>query len=903
MKRKRPLLILLGLLFFWGIFAQGETANWYFGETAGLTFNNDGSVNALLDGRLNTFEGCATISNALGDLLFYTDGIIVYDRNHNIMQNGTGLYGDASSTQSAIIVPRPEDPNIYYIFTVDTSAFEGDQDRGLNYATVDLSQNNGNGAVVEKNINLLADCSEKIAAVRKNCFDKSVWVMTLASENGSPAFFNTYHAFEVNTEGVVTTSVRTTFPDLAIGDPRGTLKFSPKGTQMASANMSFGLQLYDFDTETGIVSNQRELPVSGTDQSPYGIEFSSTGQYLYAHATQEFENEEYLSLLVQYDLLDNNVPASQVVLDRRTIFRGSLQIGSNGKIYRTLANDYFTGTTYLSVIDNPDNKGTAANYRHRAISLEGRIGTQGLPPFVQSFFDKVDLIVDQDGNTTNTLTLCEGDSFLLQAEMLPDAIYNWSKDGVPFTNPDDAQMEIMESVPVDAGRYQLEIVFSDPQRCPILGEASVQILPRPTNEVLSLRQCDVDANSADGLTTINLEELNKSADQTYFFYATTTDRENDNPITETGNYTNTTPFAQTLYYRVLNQQGCNNIGTVTIEITPTPLVESNILYVYECDLNPNDNELQGVFDLAGIAANELAEYEVSFYASLEDLSLETNSLPLSLETNSATVYARAENNNQCETVVELQLTVNPSPLATLDDTYLLCTNDPNLSITAPQGFNTYLWFKTRYGTTDEIISETAEVSLSEPGNYSLTVGYVYADQTGTQICELSIPFTVLPSNPALITQILVEDVSDNNSLQVFTDGDGDYEYAIDGFQFQDDAVFQNVPPGLYEVTVRDKNGCGDTLEKTAVIGYPKFFTPNGDGINDSWQLIGLNEDLPAAVTVGIFDRYGKLLVQLKTGNPQWNGTLNAAPLPEDDYWFKANLEDGTEFKGHFSLKR
>ena len=99
------------------LFAQGEANVWYFGENAGLDFNS-GSPVSLNNGKLNTVEGCATISDNNGNLLFYTDGIIVYDRNHNIMQNGTGLHGDPSSTQSALIVPKPLDPNIYFVFTV-----------------------------------------------------------------------------------------------------------------------------------------------------------------------------------------------------------------------------------------------------------------------------------------------------------------------------------------------------------------------------------------------------------------------------------------------------------------------------------------------------------------------------------------------------------------------------------------------------------------------------------------------------------------------------------------------------------------------------------------------------------------------------------------------------------------
>ena len=142
--------------------AQNETANWYFGDNAGVTFNS-GTPVALLDGQLSTTEGCATISNSSGQLLFYTDGITVWDKTHAIMPNGTDLLGDPSSSQSAIIVPKPGSINTYYIFTVDN---EGGPN-GLQYSELDLSLNSGNGDVTaNKNVLLSTPTSEKISAVQ-----------------------------------------------------------------------------------------------------------------------------------------------------------------------------------------------------------------------------------------------------------------------------------------------------------------------------------------------------------------------------------------------------------------------------------------------------------------------------------------------------------------------------------------------------------------------------------------------------------------------------------------------------------------------------------------------------------------------------------------------------------------
>ncbi len=901
MKKIITLVLLIGLLTPCLFFGQGETATWYFGNRAGIKFNNDGSVSPLKDGRINTVEGCASISDPFGDLLFYTAGIFVYDRNHNTMENGTGLYGDPSSTQSAIIVPKPEDPNIYYIFTVDTSVTEADADRGLNYSIVDLSLNDGNGAVVEKNINLLKDCSEKVAALLKNCFDQSIWVVTLASEDGLTPIFNTYHAFEVSSTGVSTASIKTTFSDLRIEDPRGYIKFSPDGSKMASANMGDGLQLYDFDSDTGIFSNKQDISVNEIGQLPYGIEFSSKGQFLYAHTTRFFEQEEsFLSLLLQFDIEASDISASKIELDRRPIFRGALQIGNNGKIYRTLADDYFNGKPFLSVINNPDTKGTGANYSHRAVTLSGRNSTQGLPPFIQSFFNKTDLLVDENGESSNYLEICEGDSFRLETTEEVNATYNWSKDGIPFSNPDNYFLTVDSSQHIDEGRYQLEIVFSDPQKCPVLGEAVIRINPIPEAENLILRQCDI-INPSDGITQVNLNQINTNENETYYYYETQEDVLNDKVISGIENYTNSTPFTQIIYYKSVNEFNCENFGILELQIIPIPPDLNAPLYTYQCAINENGEPI-ATFDLEKLKIENFSNFDTVFYANMEDATLEQNALVGAYESHSTTIYARQENTNQCENIVAVELVVQPSPFVTLEEAYLICTNNLELSLSAPTGYDRYLWTREVNGV-QETISANDAVDIMETGNYSLTVAYEYITSTGVFICEDSFDFKVLPSNPAVIKNIKIKDISANNTLEVFTEGDGNYEYSLDGFMYQERNFFEGIAPGFYTMYVRDSNGCGISEQEFSVIGYPKFFTPNGDGINDNWQLIGVNENFQMNSTVNIFDRYGKSLVNLNANSPSWNGTKDSRALPAADYWFSATLEDGREFKGHFSLKK
>ena len=114
--------------------------------------------------------------------------------------------------------------------------------------------------------------------------------------------------------------------------------------------------------------------------------------------------------------------------------------------------------------------------------------------------------------------------------------------------------------------------------------------------------------------------------------------------------------------------------------------------------------------------------------------------------------------------------------------------------------------------------------------------------------------------------------------------------------------FSGVGPGFHTVYVRDKNDCGTVKKNISVIGFPKFLTPNGDGYNDRWHVYGINTPNQANSEVYIFDRYGKLLIQLNPLGDGWDGTYNGAIMPTSDYWFYVKLEDGRFFKGHFTLK-
>lgn len=897
----QKLLTFFGFLSIFFVHGQGESTYWYFGEGAGLRFNEDGSTTALLDGRLSTLEGCASISDEEGNLLLYTDGRVVFNANHEFVSNGTGLYGDSSSTQSALIVPKPEDPTTQYIFTVDTSTNESETNFGFNYSEVDLSFNNGQGRVRRKNINLLPICSEKITAVLKDCSNRSVWVITMAPSDGIDFSFDTFYAYEVGPNGLNTTPVTSHFPDLQITDQRGYLKFSPDGTKVASANSMSGLYLFDFDVATGIVSNRLRVSIPSENRFPYGVEFSQNQKFLYINGSNNSNGDDdipYTSSLFQYQLSSGNL----VELDNRETFRSALQLGFNGKIYRTIADTYLEGTRSLGVIHDPDRQGIEANYEHDAISLGGRIGNQGLPPFIQSFFYKAGLYRNADGTEETEASVCETDALRLGVDFSAGATYIWKKDGNLLSN-NSHELIIPSTQLSDSGEYSLEIIPADPKECIINGEATIEVVPIPAPDPINLVQCDVDlANSTDGLTTINLMQIIENEDFRYSFYESATDLANKNPIPDPVRYQNTNPFSQTIYYRALNEKNCGGSSQIHLGIVSTAIGSSTPKTFYGCDDDPSDEILEGTFDLEQVGQS-FSGLEVGFYETREDAGLELNALPAEYTTQSKTIFARLENNNECQNVEEIELLVNPAPLFTFPEEFTLCTDGEPLDLIAPPGFDTYNWYLME-NDSPVLTTTGASISLTEVGNYILEVGFSYNHNGNTTVCTTQREFNVNPSNIASISNIEVTDLSNNNTMMVSVEGDGDYEYSIDGLTYQDNPFFEDVLAGFITVYVNDKNGCGVIEKEVSVLGFPKFFTPNGDNQHDTWQLLGADALSYGESLISIYDRFGTLITQISPKSDGWDGSdSSGARVPSSSYWFKAKLEDGRIYKGFFALKR
>lgn len=895
------------LLSHWA-FSQQEASNWYFGENAGITFDlNSGNIINQNNGSLNTREGCATISDDFGNLLFYTDGTYVWDKNHAIMPGGTGLYGDSSSAQSAIIVPKPNDNFLYYIFTVDNDI--NGFDFGLNYSVVDMSRNGGSGEIIQKNFNLLEKCSEKITAVLKDCISDSIWLIAFASENGDDEIFDTYHAYEISNSGINPSAIKSTF-NLAVFDARGYLKLSPDGTKVASANATNGLYIYDFDNQTGKLSNEIYLFINANNNAdmPYGVEFSPNSRLLYVHSSNDYFNLEnpeqsnnptnHFSTLTQFNLSANNIQNSEITIDDRNLYRGALQLGPNGKIYRALSATYIQGLPYLGVINNPDVVGLGCDYQHNAVNLSPNASTQGLPPFISSFFNtEIDII--KNGESSMNLNLCNGDTYILTSEYIDGATYQWTKNGLAIPQ-NTFDLEVSEG-----GLYE---VYIEPNNgdCAIEGQAFVIYNENPVAYDASLLQCDEDGIK-DGNTLFNLNEANTIltggleglSTKFYSDVSRTIELQADN-------YSNISN-PQIIYVEVINDNtGCKDFSQLLLEISVTDA--NDITLKPECD---NDGIEDGLytFDLStaktAIIKGFSSSLNVFYYETYEDALLEQNSLGSSYTSKTPykqTIFARVEDDNNCFGISSVELIVHKLPNIDTEDIAYYCLN----KFPEPIDINA----KILEGSVSEYVYEwdTGEVEykiqVNEVGEYVVNV-------YNSNGCSKQRIVSVKPSNLATFTKINITDVTQNNIIEILVNGEGFYEYALYDKSniylyrgFQESNVFENVSPGFYTVRVRDvKNNCGTVSDLVSVIGFPKYFTPNNDGTNDTWQVYGVSDMFQPNSKILIYDRYGKLITQIDPKGSGWDGFFNGNKLPSDDYWFAVTLQDGRVFKGHFTLKR
>jgi gliding motility-associated-like protein len=433
--------------------------------------------------------------------------------------------------------------------------------------------------------------------------------------------------------------------------------------------------------------------------------------------------------------------------------------------------------------------------------------------------------------------------------------------------------------------------------------------------------CEVDT---DNLYEFDLDsitgELLGSQDPNNFtatYYESLVDAENDaNAITSP--YTNLTN-PQELFVNITNDiTGCFIIGgAFNIEVQEAALANEDgipaILSICEDQVSLNDGITQ--FDLTELDEQILdgqdpVNFTVTYYATLEDADNGVNVLPTTYEntSNPQVIFARVDNDttvdSQCYAIAEAKLEVNLLPEFTLEDLYTACVGVNGTELVEPTVMvidlsadeHTFEWFD----PNGDLVATTQSYTPLMSGTYT-------AVATSLVGCKYYVTTEVSGSSPAVVEAVVTTlAFAEEHIIEAVAVGTGDYEFSLDDGPWQLEGTFTDVSPGLHTVTVRDLNGCGIGVKTVLVIDYPRFFTPNGDGYNDTWQIIGI--DTRPLSKIYIFDRYGKLLKELSPLSEGWDGTFNGKPLPATDYWFSVRYEEpGTEiiktFRAHFSLKR
>ncbi|MFL1013666.1 T9SS type B sorting domain-containing protein [Flavisericum labens] len=1068
-------IIFVGVL---DINAQKETNIWYFGEYAGLDFNSGIPV-PLSDGKLDTGEGCATICDKNGNLLFYTDGVTVWNRNHEVMLNGTWLGGDSSSTHSALIVPKPESDHIYYIFTADSQG----RDNGFQYSEVDMQLSGGMGGITSnKNIELYNPTTEKITAV-KGCNGDCFWVITHKMKSSE------FLAYKVTSSGVDKNPVISdsgTFITTGL-EAIGAIKISPNGKKLAVANEYLNVEIFDFDSVTGKIQNP--VVLLDAEDRYYGIEFSPNNKLLYVGQIEGGITQFNIEAGSTAEIINSK---TEIIDDRSGDGYAALQLAVDGKIYVAKFGKY------IDVIDAPNILGAGCNYLFNEIYLTTGTSQMGLPPFIQSYFFIEDITFeniclgdrtkfslnetvesifwdfgDPDSGTNNTSKLLEpthiftdpgtyevtttatlgleiitetttvtiqappnvnstvnliqcdedtdGFSFFNLNEVIPRITTNTTENTISFYE-NQADAEVKDNPISNTVAYENQMAHSDiiwarvenPYGCYSTVQVNLKVNPTQIPNTFSRDFYICDDNN-DGISTFDFSSVDSEirnlfpSDQqiiiSYYKNETEALAEN-NPIVNISNYTNNnSPHIQHIYVRVdgVSENDCLGFGDhINLHVVPQPIANAVTLEA-QCD---NDGDGMFSFDISEVQSTVIGNQSVdntsvsyfdennnplpsplpnpfltgsqtisirvtnpnvsdgSCYAetSLEfvvneqpiaytvpdqilcdddainddgimgfDTSAIENTLlngqtgmdvryydksgaelpsplPNPFVTNAQSIIAEVINpkNTICTSNTEIKFIVNPLPKFTIDTPQIVCSSDPTFTVVLdPKESNTSETYDYEWTFEDgSILSSDPKLTVSMHGTYSVSL--TKTDGTG---CSRTRNIFVDASELATITHddITVVDNSNNNSISINTTnlGQGDYEFALDDEfgNYQDEPFFDGVSTGIHTLYVRDKKGCGTSFIDVSVIGFPKFFTPNNDGINDFWQVYGVNRQFQSQSDISIFDRYGKLVKQLAPASKGWDGTYVGNPLPVGDYWFRVLLQDGRTFLGHFTLKR
>ena len=888
------------------MYAQNQTINWNFGNKAALNFNG-GRVAVLSDSEMNTPAGSASISDKLGNLLFYTNGQTVWNKEHQIMENGDALTGETAINQTAIIIPKPGSEEVFYIFStrINPSTSGSLISEGVYYALVEISDNFPLGKVLS-NFNFLRDSStERITAVHHKD-GNAIWLITFGREPGdSNGPYNTFLMYKID-DTTINSPIK--FVVTETKSSNGAMKASPNGKLIAVADYSDQfVYLYNFNNETGAVTENSTLftdTALNQPKSPYGIAFSRNSKILYYSGLVGSATAS----INQY-VIENPFPDDPIYSQKKELFAssgiqfGGLQLANDGKIYVAIFNEEMNtsaSSNKLGVINSPENLGFDAQYNHNSLNISTGTSNKGLPNFIQSYF----------ASRIDAENKCVGADFSFSAESFANiTAINWDfGDGNTSLDPSPNHRYL------NSGDYLVTATLS---------VAGNEVIVTKTIFVYSLPSLLEDqeliecAEDTTGITNFNLFNINdkisaNSSSEEFVFYRSFNDLTLDNPIPNPEDYTNQTPN-QRIFVRARNENGCESNTSFFLRAQFVQLDPIEDFYACENSDNINNDD-QGMFNLIEIreqintALNLASTSTLSFYGSFENAKLKNEAFRGFITSSTTTIWARVDDSLLgCNGIQSFNIIVNNTPNINLAEMYEICydtTLNPPTIISAEASNSRYEWLD----ENNIVISTQQNFSLTQTGEYT---HIAYTTQNGME-CSNSKTFQVTIKESPVFSGIIVNTETENMTLDVSVFGNSSYQFSLDNTTFFGSGtqhLFNNVTPGVVTVYVRDINNCEPPIQtETSIIGFPNFFTPNNDGYNDVWSVKGATPTFFSTIDIIIFNRFGVVLHQITNTNSEgWNGDYEGIALPSGEYWYRANLIDYNgktiQKTGNFSLLR
>lgn len=693
--------------------AQHEADNWFFGDYNSLSFQSGAPI-LTQGGQLNTREGVAAMSDRKsGALLFYTDGVTVWNSQHEVMTGGTLLKGGASSTQSALIIPNPSNSQQYYLFTVPE--YESGEST-LYYSIVNMAT--PKGEVLSKNTPLYTGVSEKLTGTL-DCDGSGYWVVAHHVSNSE------FYSFHITASGVSTGPIVSKHTADITDYRAGYMKISPNRTKIALASqITTGyLALATFNPLTGIISNYQTISAGGNTCPlfTYGLAFSPDNTKLYATGL--------ISSIFQYEI---NLPTAAAIRNSQSILNitgGGLQLAPDGKIYIAQEN-----TRFLGRIDLPNLKGDASMYKQDVIALP-RLSMLGLPNCLDHIFNQAGQGFSRCSFTSATIkpdSGCMGQPLVFTDLSVNATKRTWTFNGAtPATSTDS----IVSVTYPAAGKYVVRLVVEN-----ALGVdtayADAVVFPNPVATAGSDKTVCPGASARLGASSVAGDK---------YAWVPTTALDDPTSADPMASPTSTTQYILT----VTSAHGCSARDTVLVTIGNIVATVSNDTSV--CSGMP-----------VQLTASGGTKYDWSPSLGLSD-STAQNPLAIPLQTMT---YKVRVSSGTCIDSAAVTITVKQQPTANAGQDQSICAGNSAILGEAPQAGNTYNWRPSTGLSADTISNPTALPSITT--QYILTVtcveGCVAIDTVVVSVGKLK----------AMVTSDTT--VCSGESVQLLASGGTKYEW-------------------------------------------------------------------------------------------------------------------------------